>query len=69
MGIQYCNTAEQAADIMTKGFTNPEDRVRAIALIGIQPKRDKLHQYGINVPPPKPKPPKTPKIKQETETQ
>jgi hypothetical protein len=58
MGIKYCNTAEQAADIMTKGFTNPEIWNRAVSLIGLRPDTDKLHQYGINVPPPPPKPPK-----------
>ena len=58
MGIKYCSTAEQAADIMTKGFTNPEVWDRAVSLIGIRPKDDDLHAYGINVPPPKPKPPK-----------
>ena len=58
MGIKYCSTAEQAANIMTKGFTNPEVWDRAISLIGIRPKDDDLHAYGINVPPPKPKPPK-----------
>jgi hypothetical protein len=58
MGLKYCSTADQAADIMTKGFTNPENWRRATSLIGICPKNDKSHAYGLNVPPVKPKPSK-----------
>jgi hypothetical protein len=56
MGIKYCSTSEQAADIMTKGFTNPITWNRAISLIGLRPNHDKHHEYGIRVPPPPPKP-------------
>ena len=58
MGIKYCSTSEQAADIMTKGFTNPVVWDRAISLIGLRPNHDKRHEYGIRVPPAPPKPPK-----------
>ena len=52
MGIKYCSTSEQAADIMTKGFTNPITWNRAISLIGLRPNHDKHHEYGFRVPPP-----------------
>ena len=57
MSIEYCRTAEQAADIMTKGFTNPETWKHATALIGMSSRDDMSLAYGLSTlePPPKPK--------------
>eukprot|EP00972_Heterocapsa_arctica_P098895 14592786-Heterocapsa_arctica.AAC.1 len=35
--IAYCNTDEQAADLLTKGFTNPQVWERVRSLIGVMP--------------------------------
>eukprot|EP00972_Heterocapsa_arctica_P108033 15911046-Heterocapsa_arctica.AAC.1 len=36
--IAYCNANEQAADLLTKGFTNPQPWERVRSLIGIVPR-------------------------------
>jgi hypothetical protein len=46
--IAYCNTNEQAADLLTKGFTNPVVWERVRSLIGIVPLKDKSNSYGTN---------------------
>jgi hypothetical protein len=46
--IAYCNTNEQAADLLTKGFTNPLVWERVRSLIGIVPLADKSNSYGTN---------------------
>ena len=39
MDFKYCSMHEQSADIMTKGFTNADNWVRATALIGMPSKK------------------------------
>ncbi len=46
--IAYCNTNEQAADLLTKGFTNPLLWERVRSLIGVTPLKDKSNSYGTN---------------------
>jgi hypothetical protein len=46
--IAYCNTNEQAADLLTKGFTNPIVWERVRSLIGMVPLKDKNNSYGTN---------------------
>jgi hypothetical protein len=50
VSIRYCVTSEQAADIMTKGFINPDKWNRAVSLIGMALYKDTKHLYGTNVP-------------------
>ena len=45
MDIKYCSTHEQSAVIMTKGFTNADNRDRATALIGMRSKGDTKYHY------------------------
>ena len=65
MGVKYCSTHEQSADIMTKGFTNADNWDRATALIGMRSKDDTKHLYGISIFPPPAKTPKSLKTKPE----
>ena len=51
---------------MTKGFTNADNWEGATALIGMRPKEDTKHLYGVNVIPPPAKIPKPPKTKSES---
>eukprot|EP00972_Heterocapsa_arctica_P098037 14463897-Heterocapsa_arctica.AAC.1 len=46
--IACCNINEQAADLLTKGFTNPLVWERVRSLIGIIPLKDKSNWYGTN---------------------
>eukprot|EP00972_Heterocapsa_arctica_P031015 4562966-Heterocapsa_arctica.AAC.1 len=43
--IAYCNTNEQAADLLTKGFTDPIVWERVRSPIGIVPLKDKCNSY------------------------
>eukprot|EP00972_Heterocapsa_arctica_P050709 7454013-Heterocapsa_arctica.AAC.1 len=38
--IAYCNTNGQAADLLTKGSTNPQVWERVRSLIGVMPVKD-----------------------------
>eukprot|EP00972_Heterocapsa_arctica_P014586 2149072-Heterocapsa_arctica.AAC.1 len=46
--IAYCNTIEQAADLLTKGFTNPQTWERVRSLIGVVPRFGTKHKYGTS---------------------